>query len=73
MELTQQYRRPGQHVQHTLQTNGTLIDAQWCEFLREHNFLVGLSIDGPRALHDAYRVDKGGRPTFDDVDTRWRA
>lgn len=68
MELTQQYRRPGQEIQHTLQTNGTLIDAQWCEFLREHHFLVGLSIDGPRALHDAYRVDKRGRPTFDKVE-----
>ena len=67
MELTARYRLPGQTVQHTLQTNGTLIDEEWCEFLREHKFLVGLSIDGPQAMHDAYRVDKRGRPTFDKV------
>jgi uncharacterized protein len=68
MELTERYRQPGQSVEHTLQTNGTLIGAEWCEFLREHRFLVGLSIDGPQPLHDAYRVDKRGRPTFDKVE-----
>lgn len=67
VELTKIHRRPGQQVQHTLQTNGTLIDAEWCAFLHEQNFLVGLSIDGPREMHDAYRVDKRGRPTFDKV------
>jgi uncharacterized protein len=50
-----------------LQTNGTLIDDEWGEFLAEHRFLVGLSIDGPRELHDHYRVDKGNEPTFDRV------
>lgn len=68
IELTDLYRRPGQQVEHTLQTNGTLLDEKWCEFLRKHNFLVGLSIDGPREIHDAYRVDKRGRPTFDKVE-----
>jgi uncharacterized protein len=68
IELTKTYRRAEQQVQHTLQTNGTLIDEEWCEFLREHNFLVGLSIDGTRDMHDAYRVDKRGRPTFDKVE-----
>jgi uncharacterized protein len=67
VELAQQYRRPGQGVQYTIQTNGTLLDEEWCRFLREHRFLVGLSMDGPRELHDAYRVDKGGHPTFDKV------
>jgi uncharacterized protein len=67
MELTERYRLPGQTVEHTIQTNGTLIDEEWCEFLHEHKFLVGLSIDGPQAMHDAYRVDKRGRPTFDKV------
>jgi uncharacterized protein len=67
MELTERYRKPGQSVEHTMQTNGTLIDEEWCEFLHEHKFLVGLSIDGPQAMHDAYRVDKRGRPTFDKV------
>lgn len=67
VELTNTHRRPEQQVQHTLQTNGTLIDAEWCAFLHEHNFLVGLSMDGPREMHDVYRVDKRGRPTFDKV------
>ncbi|MGE5287449.1 MAG: anaerobic sulfatase maturase [Micromonosporaceae bacterium] len=67
LELEEEFRRPGQQVLNTLQTNGTLLDDEWGVFLREHGFLVGLSIDGPRAMHDAYRVDKGGKPTFDRV------
>ena len=54
-------------VEYSLQTNGTKLDDEWCEFFSEHNFLVGLSMDGPRELHDAYRVDKGGQGTFDQV------
>lgn len=67
VELAAKYRRPEQGVQYTLQTNGTLLDEEWCAFFREHRVLVGLSIDGPREQHDAYRVDKGGHPTFDKV------
>jgi uncharacterized protein len=67
VELAQQYRRPEQTVQYTIQTNGTLLDDAWCAFFKEHRFLVGLSLDGPRPMHDAYRVDKGGHPTFDKV------
>lgn len=59
--------KPGQSVENTLQTNGILIDAEWCRFLRDNRFLVGLSLDGPRHLHDAYRKDKAGNPTFDRV------
>jgi uncharacterized protein len=66
-ELVEQHRRPDQVVEHTIQTNGTLIDDEWAEFLAEKDFLVGISVDGPRELHDAYRVDKGGKPTFDRV------
>ena len=65
--LQQRYRRPGTRILNTLQTNGTTLDAEWCRFLRESGFLVGVSLDGPRALHDAYRVDRGGSPTFDRV------
>jgi len=63
MELVERYRRPGMTIEHTIQTNGTKLDAEWCAFFREHGFLVGLSMDGTPEMHDAYRVDKGGRPT----------
>lgn len=65
--LERRYAHPGQHILNTLQTNGTLLDDAWGRFLKENNFLVGISIDGPRELHDVYRVDKGGKPTFDRV------
>ncbi len=57
----------GKTIANTLQTNGTLLDDEWCALFKEHGFLIGLSIDGPRKLHDRYRVDKQGRPTFDEV------
>jgi uncharacterized protein len=57
----------GKRIENALQTNGTLLTADWCEFLRREGFLVGVSIDGPRALHDTFRVDRGRRPTFDRV------
>ncbi len=57
----------GRRVTNSLQTNGTLLDDAWAEFLARHGFLVGLSLDGPRALHDPYRVDRGGRPTWEKV------
>ena len=67
MAVERKYLKPGQQIENTLQTNGILIDEAWCRFLREHNFLVGISLDGPRQLHDVYRRDKGGEPTFDKV------
>ncbi|HTR43795.1 MAG TPA: anaerobic sulfatase maturase, partial [Pseudomonadales bacterium] len=54
-------------ISNALQTNGTLLDDEWCRFLAAEKFLIGLSIDGPRELHDRYRVDKGQKPTFDRV------
>lgn len=67
VELQQQYRKPGMHIHNAFQTNGVLLDDDWCRFFHQHNFLIGLSVDGPKPIHDAYRVDKGGRPTFDRV------
>ncbi len=54
-------------VENDLQTNGVLLDDAWCEFLKEHRFYVGLSIDGPKHLHDQFRKGKGGSATFDEV------
>ena len=67
VELEKKYLKRGQPIENTFQTNGILLDDDWCEFLRENRFLVGISLDGPRELHDAYRRDKGGNPTFDRV------
>ena len=65
--LQAQLRPAGWTVHNTLQTNGVLLDDAWCRFLKAEGFLVGLSIDGPRHLHDRHRLDKGGQPTFDRV------
>jgi uncharacterized protein len=65
--LARKYAPPNAQIEYSLQTNGTLLNEAWCDFFHEHNFLIGLSLDGPRAMHDAYRVDKGGGPTFDRV------
>ena len=73
VELVETYRRPEQIVQHTFQTNGLLLDDDWCAFFKEHHFLVGLSVDGPRELHNTYRVDRRGQGTFDLVMQGWRA
>jgi uncharacterized protein len=67
MELEKKYRKPGMTIYNTMQTNGTLLNEDWCKFFKENNFLIGLSIDGTKDLHDHYRVDKGGHGTFDKV------
>ena len=59
--------QPGQRAAYTIQTNGTRLDAEWAAFLRRHEFMVGISIDGPREIHDTFRVTKGGRGSFDQV------
>ncbi len=65
--LQKKHAKPGQRVENDLQTNGTLLDEDWARFLKEHRFLVGLSIDGPREIHDHYRITKHAEPTFDRV------
>lgn len=67
VERANALKRPGTRILNTIQTNGVLLDEEWCAFFAENDFLVGLSIDGPREMHDAYRVDKGDKPTFDKV------
>lgn len=54
-------------INNSFQTNGMLLDDDWCKFFAENNFLVGISIDGPRFIHDQYRLDKGDHPTFEKV------
>jgi uncharacterized protein len=67
VEVEKKHARPGMRIENTFQTNGVVLDDEWCEFFHENNFLIGLSIDGPRRLHDVYRHDKGGAGTFDKV------
>ena len=62
--LEAKWAPPGTRVENDLQTNGTQLDDEWCEFLAEHRFLVGLSVDGPAKLHDAVRPRKGGGGSF---------
>jgi uncharacterized protein len=67
IELQRKYAKPGTRVENTFQTNGILLDDEWCRFFHDNNFLIGLSIDGAKELHDFYRKDKGGHGTFDGV------
>ena len=67
VELAERYRMSHRRIGYTIQTNATLIDDEWAAFLKDHDFLVGVSIDGPREIHDTYRVDKGGKGSFDRV------
>jgi uncharacterized protein len=67
VEIADRHLAPGQRAEYTIQTNGTLLDAEWADFFKRHDFLVGISIDGPREIHDEFRVNKGGRGSFDQV------
>ena len=66
VELQARYAN-GKTIGNSIQTNGTLLNDEWCRFFKESRFLVGISIDGPRELHERYRVDKLQRSTFDKV------
>jgi len=63
VELQQKYKKPNQRIENDLQTNGILLDEEWCAFLKRHHFFIGLSIDGPAEFHDKHRYNKGGKPT----------
>ncbi|WP_367103597.1 anaerobic sulfatase maturase [uncultured Psychrobacter sp.] len=65
VELQQQYAPDDMVILNDIQTNGLLLDDKWCEFLTAHNFLVGISIDGPKHLHDRYRRTNNDKPTHD--------
>ncbi|MEZ8229107.1 anaerobic sulfatase maturase [Vibrio splendidus] len=67
VELQKKYRPEGVLISNDLQTNGTLLNDDWGRFLAQNNFLIGLSIDGPEMLHNAYRVNRAGRGTFKQV------
>jgi uncharacterized protein len=67
VEAEARHSPPGRRVGNSFQTNGVLIDEAWCGFFRDNRFLVGLSLDGPRRLHDAYRHDRAGKSVFDPV------
>jgi uncharacterized protein len=63
----QKHKKPNTRIFNALQTNAVTLDDDWCAFFAENDFLIGVSLDGPQHLHDAYRVDKGGAPTFERV------
>jgi len=67
VELQKKYQPKGVKISNDLQTNGTLLNDEWCEFLARNEFLIGLSIDGPELLHNAYRTNRAGRGTFKQV------
>ncbi len=67
VELQKKYGTSGQQVSNTLQTNGVLLDDNWCRFFHDNKFLLGISIDGPKEFHDRYRVDHAGGGTFERV------
>jgi uncharacterized protein len=71
IDLVAKYKKPGQKILHTVQTNGVLLNDEWARFFKAYGFLVGLSLDGPKPMHDAYRVARGGRGTFDQVKRGW--
>lgn len=67
VQFQQRHAPAGVPIRNSLQTNGMLLDDDWGAFLHDNGFLVGISIDGPKPVHDRYRLDRAGRPTFDAV------
>lgn len=67
VDFQKKYRSPGMRIHNALQTNGANLNEEWCQLFKEFDFLIGVSLDGPRELHDTFRLDKAGNPTFDRV------
>lgn len=67
VQLQERYRTPGTMVENTLQTNGVLLDSTWAQFLYENHFLTGISIDGPKEIHDYYRFDYSKKGSYDRI------
>lgn len=67
MEFQRQYNKHGIQVNNALQTNGYAIDEEWCRFFKENHFLIGISVDGIRETHDAYRHNRSGQDTWERV------
>lgn len=67
VEYQKQYNKNGIQVQNALQTNGYGLNEAWCEFFRGHHFLIGLSVDGTKDIHDAVRHSRNGEPTYDKI------
>ena len=65
VELQRRHLPPGRHIANGIQTNGTLLDNDWCRFLAAEGFAVGLSLDGPQDMHDRYRLTRDGEPTHE--------
>jgi uncharacterized protein len=63
--LQRKHQPSNRHITNGMQTNGTLLDDQWCSFLAQEGFAVGLSLDGPQDIHDRYRVTRDGEPTYE--------
>lgn len=72
IRVQQKYARPGTRILNTLQTNGTLLDEEWCRLFKKYGFLIGLSVDGPEEVHDAYRKNRAGRGSYSQVMQGWQ-
>lgn len=72
IKFQQKYARPGTRILNTLQTNGTLLNREWCDFFKRYGFLIGISIDGLEEVHNTYRMGRNGKGSFSRVMKGWQ-